>query len=234
LNAFGATSGVWVGNNGSWSSPSNWSTAPAYPNGIDDSALFSGLNGTGALVTVASPGTVDIANNVMITGKNVPITQYQNQIRSGYHNGDWTGTGITSSAAAADPTHKTVVVVDNALLGLTTFAGVAVTSYNLIIESTWLGDSNLDRKVDVTDLGTLATNYGQSTPNSPLAGDFNNDGKVDVTNLGLLATNYGAGTNGAPFSLLNFEILTSSSVPEPSTLALLSLTTLPLLRRNRR
>jgi autotransporter-associated beta strand protein len=143
--------------------------------------------------------------------------------------------GISSSTTAADPTHKTTVVVDNAFLGLTLFNGAAVDANSLLIETTWLGDSNLDRKVDVTDLGVLATNYGQPTPNGPVSGDFNNDGKVDVTDLGLLATDYGAGTNGVPFSLdvvPNYQFLSLASVPEPATF--LSLIPAALLFRNHR
>jgi len=53
------------------------------------------------------------------------------------------------------------------------------------------GDANLDGRVDVVDLGILATNYGRTASTTWAMGDFNNDGKVDVLDLGLLATNYG-------------------------------------------
>jgi hypothetical protein len=59
------------------------------------------------------------------------------------------------------------------------------------------GDANRDSKVDVSDLGILAANYGQvitaSTGDSWAYGDFNADGKVDVSDLGILAANYGTG-----------------------------------------
>ena len=51
------------------------------------------------------------------------------------------------------------------------------------------GDANHDRKVDVTDLGILATNW-QGTGKTFSQGDFNYDGVVDVTDLGILATNW--------------------------------------------
>jgi hypothetical protein len=62
----------------------------------------------------------------------------------------------------------------------------------MLVRSTVLGDTNLDGKVDVADLGNLATNYGDAGGAGWSQGDFNYDGSVDVTDLGDLATNYGS------------------------------------------
>jgi hypothetical protein len=51
------------------------------------------------------------------------------------------------------------------------------------------GDANHDQRVDVTDLGILATNW-QGTGKTFSQADFNYDGKVDVSDLGILATNW--------------------------------------------
>jgi hypothetical protein len=59
------------------------------------------------------------------------------------------------------------------------------------------GDANLDGKVDVSDLGILAANYGTTAGATWDKGDFNGDGKVDVSDLGILAANYGTGTGGS-------------------------------------
>jgi hypothetical protein len=59
------------------------------------------------------------------------------------------------------------------------------------------GDANNDKKVDVSDLGILAANYGMTSGATWDKGDFNNDGKVDVSDLGILAANYGTGTGTA-------------------------------------
>jgi len=56
------------------------------------------------------------------------------------------------------------------------------------------GDANADNKVDVSDLGILAANYGITSGATWQTGDFNNDGKVDVSDLGILAANYGSTT----------------------------------------
>jgi hypothetical protein len=59
------------------------------------------------------------------------------------------------------------------------------------------GDANKDGKVDVSDLGILAANYGVTSGATWSTGDFNGDGKVDVSDLGILAANYGTGTGTA-------------------------------------
>jgi hypothetical protein len=51
------------------------------------------------------------------------------------------------------------------------------------------GDANRDRKVDVADLGILATNWQQS-PRTFSQGDFDYSGTVDVNDLGILATKW--------------------------------------------
>jgi hypothetical protein len=51
------------------------------------------------------------------------------------------------------------------------------------------GDANHDRKVDVSDLGILATNW-QGSNRTFSEGDFTYDRRVDVSDLGVLATNW--------------------------------------------
>jgi extracellular elastinolytic metalloproteinase len=51
------------------------------------------------------------------------------------------------------------------------------------------GDANRDRKVDVGDLGILASNWQQS-PRTFEQGDFDYSGTVDVNDLGILATKW--------------------------------------------
>jgi hypothetical protein len=86
-----------------------------------------------------------------------------------------------------------------------------------------LGDTNLDGHVDVTDLGNLASNYGNGGTAFWQQGDFDYNGAVDVTDLGDLATNYGAtlaaGSGAVAADMLARPTATASgdSVPEPSS-----------------
>jgi hypothetical protein len=85
----------------------------------------------------------------------------------------------------------------------------------LSILDTYYGDADLNRKVDVVDLGFLATNWQGAGDWS--MGDFTGDGIIDVADLGLLATNWQAGVAaGASLAeaLAGFG-LSSASVPEP-------------------
>lgn len=92
------------------------------------------------------------------------------------------------------------------------------------------GDANSDGKVDVTDLGILATNWQMTGDYTN--GDFNFDGFVDVSDLGILATNWQVGVNGPAFDQAMASVgLGGVSIPEPATLAGMLLTGLALLSR---
>ncbi|HSV14264.1 MAG TPA: hypothetical protein VLI90_08390 [Tepidisphaeraceae bacterium] len=78
------------------------------------------------------------------------------------------------------------------------------------------GDATLDGKVDVADLGVLATNYSLTGDWSK--GDFNFDGNVNVGDLGALATNYNTSIpTGASVAAAEASV----AVPEPGGMVVL-------------
>ena len=85
----------------------------------------------------------------------------------------------------------------------------------------WPGDANLDGKVDVNDLTIVLTHFGQTAGMSWATGDFNDDGRVDVNDLTILLTDFGQslGSSGAGMA----------TVPEPSTLVLVTIGIIGLL-----
>ena len=84
----------------------------------------------------------------------------------------------------------------------------------------WIkGDANWDLKVDDSDLNHLLTGWGTGTEWNE--GDFNDDDLVDDSDLNWLLSNW------------TYPPASSSSVPEPATIALLGLGALALIRRRR-
>jgi len=113
-------------------------------------------------LTIAGTGKLDLTNNELI------VTAAASAIR-----GEIVAGHITSTATGG------------ALGYMDIGNGQTEVRYTL------LGDTNLDGKVDVTDLGNLASSYGAGGGATWVQGDTNYDGKVDVTDLGNLASNYG-------------------------------------------
>jgi hypothetical protein len=147
----------------------------------------------------------------------------------GYNGGNWTPASgqpyIVSSAAAAvaadsNNLHKTGVGYAEASAifgpGGGTFAGEAVDGDAVLVRYTYLGDANLDGKVNALDFNILASNFGN--PNFPnwSQADFNYDSSVDTADFNLLAMNYNLALAAPPLGGL---------VPEPSVIATLALMT---------
>jgi len=112
-------------------------------------------------VTVNTGATLDITTNAVAINYgspgNSPITSIVTALTRGYNNGTWTGTGITSSAAAAGGSTLAVGYGEgNADAGRTSAAPNQV-----LIKYTLVGDANLDGVVNFTDFATVLKYFGQ-------------------------------------------------------------------------
>jgi hypothetical protein len=128
----------------------------------------------------------------------------------------------------------------NAAVG--NFSGVTVDVSSILIKYTYLGDTNVDGQVDISDLYNLATNYNPKHIGSANSiwqkGDFNYDGWVDLADLTKLTTNWQAGVGnplGSPLGPILASLgLPSNQVPEPAMIGLVTLGLTGLLARRRR
>jgi hypothetical protein len=109
------------------------------------------------------------------------------------------------------------------------------------------GDATGDGKVDLADLGVLASNWGPAVTSDTEIGDANADGEVSLADLGILASNWGrTDVFGPAFGDANFDggvdladlgILAANwgagvtAVPEPGTLTMLAVAATTMLRR---
>jgi len=223
--------------------------------GAGAASLASG----GGNVLVAKSLTLDPATSQLDLTYNSLILKYSGAspldlvagwLRTGYNQNKWNGNGIVSSAAANSATYA-VGYAENDLLPVrfTQFAGEPVDGNTVLARYTYLGDLNLDGKVDDNDVTILALNYdhGAATNHYWFQGDiWGYDGRVDDNDVTVLVLNYrrgvtqplGSGTiesdagGPSPWPAMSADApQTGVLLPEPATLALLALGGLALIRR---
>ena len=124
---------------------------------------------------------------------NATLTTVNGFITSGYANGAWTGTGITSSSAATNVSHLTALglMLNNSVYGaagagLGTFDGFAPAANDVLVRYTYYGDANLNGKVDGSDYSVVDSAFSNNGPATWAAGNFNYDSSLDGSDYTLL------------------------------------------------
>jgi len=202
------------------------------------------LNAT--TLTIASNAVMDITNHDLIVG-NTSLTTVENLIKAGMGLGGAGAPAITSSSVS---TRMFLVPVGaDAWLGNgtagsgigKTFDGVTITQPNtVLVKYTFIGDLNLDGKVDGLDFSIATTYSHQSTPGLSdisaawLKGDVTFDGFVDGLDWATMAQNYGAGYSGGVQDPQFIPIGGIMPVPEPASLLVFGLGSAVLLMTRRR
>jgi hypothetical protein len=168
-------------------------------------------------LSVAATASLDLTDNAAAIG-DLSSADVRQMIRDGQ---------ITSSLS--DPQRR-LGYADNAVLGLTELHGQSVDPGSTLVAFTYAGDSNLDGRVDVADLGALASHWQSSA--EWIGGDFDYSGLVDVADLGLLAGNWQLSELSLQQALGALG-LPSVSVPEPATALACAAIALGCRRRRR-
>ncbi len=188
------------------------------------------------ILSIGSNGTLDITNNTLLINYGLgqvadPIASVEAWIKSGYNGGAWNGPGIISSTAQS---------LTNGLRYGVGFADSAdgvvsgLSSGQIEIKYTLLGDANLDGTVNGSDFSILAANFGLGTTNWD-QGNFLYGSSVNGSDFSALAANFGQGDSGAAVSVSSADIAaldsfaianglplpTFTPVPEPATGTLL-------------
>ena len=193
---------------------------------------------------ISGNGTLDITNNHIIidyTPGNDPIASIAAWIKAGYNSGTWTGNGIMSTTAQSNPSYG-IGYADAADVG----NPAGLSSGQIEIAYTLLGDANLDYKVNGADFTLMAANFNDSVTAGWDKGDFNYSNTVNGDDFVLLADNFNQFASQSAVSAADLSALDDfaaangislsgvSSVPEPASVGLLTVGTIGLLSRRRR
>jgi hypothetical protein len=224
------------------------SASMTFANSTHASALTVGsgamvaVTGTGTVLQVDSlsdAGTIDLQTNALLInyGSSDPITTIAGYIKSGYNSGHWNGPGIISTTAQT-PTNGLLYGVgyadgaDNVVSGLS--------SGQIEVKYTLLGDANLDGLVNGSDFNILAANFNQSITGWD-QGDFNYDGLVNAADFNELAANFNQGISGGASAgdIAALDAFAQANglmadVPEPALACIVPLVALPFLTSRRR
>jgi autotransporter-associated beta strand protein len=202
-------------------------------------------------LTVYSGSTLDIANNSLAIeygSATDSASLVRGYLVSGYNSvgggaGNWKGTGITSSAAAANPSAFSVGYADGG--NPSDHANTGVPAGEIEVMYTVAGDANLSGGVDLSDLVIIASDFG-TTGADWAEGDVNYDGNVDLSDLVIVASNFGvslssvqtsnfSGSFAAEWQLALAEVHGADvGVPEPASAGALALAGLGVLGRRPR
>jgi hypothetical protein len=218
---------------------------------IDHGATVQFLNSTNAAgseiggLSIDSTSVLDLTNNILKVDY-TPDTQasadatIRSYLINGRNGGAWNGVGGISSSTAALPANSHYALgyadgADNIVAGLS--------SGQIEIRYTLLGDADLDGAVTGSDFTALVGNLGKSVTRWD-QGDFDYDGAVTGSDFTDLVGNLGKSASGAAIQLpaADYAAIDAfaaangllADVPEPGSAGLLAMAGLGILARRRR
>jgi autotransporter-associated beta strand protein len=207
--------------------------------------LASGIGGiTLQSLSIIGSGVLDLTNNHMFIDY-APGTRatadatIRGYLISGRAGGTWTGVGINSSTAALPANVKYGIGYADGADGI----AKGLSSGQIEIKYTLLGDADLDGAVTGSDFTDLVGNLGKSGRTWD-QGDFDYDGSVTGSDFTALVGNLGKSASGAAVMIpaADYAAIDAfaaanglmADVPEPATIGLFTLGILGVLGRRRR
>jgi hypothetical protein len=194
-------------------------------------------------------GKIDLTNNQLVvesttTNQAADLARLSDMVKQGYDQNKWDGQGIDSSTAASDTTHLHAlgIILNTTSAGATmypNFYGQTADSSAILISYTYVGDADLNGKVDGSDYSRIDNGYLRHLTGWG-NGDFNYDGVINGSDYTLIDNAFnmqGAAVAGPAsivtqeFANITAQISGTSSVPEPASLGLISIGLFGLLRR---
>jgi hypothetical protein len=115
-----------------------------------------------------------------------------------------------------------LAIAEAADLGLSEFGGIVLDESAVVAKFTFVGDANLDGRVDALDYERVDLAIGNAGALGTAQGDLNYDGRVDALDYEQIDLNIGNGVGGVPSGVF---------VPEPGSASLVGLAAGLLLRR---
>ncbi len=196
-------------------------------------------------LTITTSSLLDITNNHLIItyGNSDPIAAIYGYLQTGFNNGAWNGTTGIISSTAQTPTSGLRYGVGWADGNDKTGNVAGLTSGEILLKYTLLGDANLDGAVNGSDFSILAANFGLGVTNWD-QGNFLFGSSVNGSDFSALAANFGQGDSGAAVAVSPADIAALDAfaaanglladVPEPGSIGILVAIGLTTLSRRRR
>jgi hypothetical protein len=194
-------------------------------------------------LSIDGNGTLDLTNNHLFIDYAAygfgadPVSLIRAYLVSGYASGAWNGPGIDSSTAAVN-SHYGIGYADGA-----DHVVAGLSSGQIEIKYTLLGDADLDGAVTGSDFTILASNLGNAV-SSWDKGDFDYDGVVSGSDFTALVENLGKSASGADITLPTSDYTAidafaaanglMADVPEPTAASIIVAVASGLMVRRRR